>query len=85
MPNKGSEKSQKKKGSGAHRVPARTHTKTAVPSSEDKSESGPARLHAPAGSARSTSSLESGPRRLYVSPTTQGQHALAHRTVKPAQ
>ena len=85
MPNKGSEKSQKKKGSGAHRVPARAHTKTAVPSSENKNESGPARLHAPAGSARSTSTLESGPRRLYVSPPAQGQHAFVHRTVKPPQ
>lgn len=85
MPNKGSEKSQKKKGSGAHRVPARAHSKLAVPTSENKSEAGPPRLHAPVGSARSTSSLESGPGRLYVSPTAQGQHALAHRTVKPAQ
>jgi hypothetical protein len=85
MPNKGSEKSQKKKGSGAHRVPATAHTKLAVPTSKDKSEAGPPRLHAPLGSARSTSSLESGDRRLYVSPTVRGQHALGHRAVKPAQ
>jgi hypothetical protein len=85
MPNKGSEKNQKKKGSGAHRVPATAHTKQAVPTSEDKTEAGPPRLYVPASSERSTSTQESGSRRLYVSSTTQGQHAVGHRAAKRAQ
>jgi hypothetical protein len=60
-----------KLGSGAYRVPAKAHTKIAIPTGENSKESGPPRLYAPSGSLGSTSSQESGTRRLYVSPTRQ--------------
>jgi hypothetical protein len=82
MPNKGSDKGRSKHGSGARRIPAKTHTKTTAPTGESAKESGPPRLFAPSGSLRSTSSQESGPRRLYVSPTLQTHHAVSRGAAK---
>ncbi len=82
MPNKGSDKDQRKNGSGVRRIPAKAHTKTTVPTGENPKESGPPRLFAPSGSLRSTSSKESGPRRLYVSPTFPSQHAISRGAAK---
>jgi len=84
MPNKGSDKGQKKHDSGVRRIPAKAHTKQSIPTTGSKSESGPRRLYAHANSARSTSTLESGPRRLYMSAGVQGQRAVVRGAVKPA-